>query len=116
MERREMWVDLGRVKKKTEWGDPTWRVIPATARPEDLAFAHLHINPEDMVADPEIALPMRGLAAFVGEGVGGGAGANHVALMGYQDRGLEDWRRTTAPAIAANLREQGADGLILAPA
>ena len=36
--------------------------------------------------------------------------------MGYQDRGLEDWRRTTAPEIAAHLREQGADGLILAPA
>ena len=108
--------DLEREDANPEWGDPTWRVIPATARPEDFAFAHLHINPEDMVADPEIALPMRGLAELVDEGVVGGSVAGHVAVMGYQDRGLEDWRRTTAPEIVAHLREQGADALILAPA
>jgi len=108
--------DLEREDANPEWGDPTWRVIPATARPEDFAFAHLHINPQDMVADPEIALPMRGLAELAGEGVIGGAVANHVAVMGYQDRELDDWRRTTAPEIVAHLSEQGADGLILAPA
>ena len=108
--------DLEREDANPEWGDPTWRVIPATAKPEDFAFAHLHINPEDMVADPEIALPMRGLTELVDEGVVGGSVAGHAAVMGYQDRGLEDWRRTTAPEIVAHLREQGADGLILAPA
>jgi hypothetical protein len=42
--------------------------------------------------------------------------ADHVAVMGYQDRHLEEWRSTTAPAIVAHLREQGADALVLAPA
>jgi len=37
-------------------------------------------------------------------------------VMGYQDRGLEEWRRKTAPEIVEHLREQGAGGLILAPA
>jgi hypothetical protein len=36
--------------------------------------------------------------------------------MGYQDRGLRDWREKTAPEVIAHLREQGVDGLILAPA
>jgi D-proline reductase (dithiol) PrdB len=108
--------DLDREQTNPEWGDPTWRAIPATARPEEIAVAHLHINDEDILADPEIALPMRLLKQLAGEGVVGGAVANHVAVMGYQDRRLTDWRATTAPQIAAHLREQGADALILAPA
>lgn len=108
--------DLEREDVNPEWGDPSWRSIPATARTEEIGVAHLHINDEDALADPEIALPMRGLAKLVDERLVGGAVANHMAVMGYQDRGLEDWRSTTAPEIVAHLREQGADGLILAPA
>jgi D-proline reductase (dithiol) PrdB len=108
--------DLEREQANPEWGDPTWRAIPATARPVDIAVAHLHINDEDILADPEIALPMRLLEQLAGEGVVGGAVANHVAVMGYQDRRLTDWRATTAPQIVAHLFEQGADALILAPA
>ena len=102
--------DLDGERASPEWGDPTWRVIPASARPDELAFAHLHINGDDLRADPEIALPMRGLAELVTT-VG-----SHIAVMGYQDRELKDWRQTTAPQIVAHLREQEADGLILAPA
>jgi hypothetical protein len=36
--------------------------------------------------------------------------------MGYQERSLDGWRRDTAPQVIARLREQQADGLILAPA
>jgi hypothetical protein len=108
--------DLEREEANPEWGDPTWRSIPAGTEPEDIAVAHLHLNDDDILADPEIALPMRALEELGGEGVGGGSVTNHVSVMGYQDRDLEAWRSTTAPAIAAHLREQGADGLILAPA
>jgi len=108
--------DLEREQANPEWGDPTWRAIPATARPVDIAVAHLHINDEDILADPEIALPMRLLEQLAGEGLVGGAVANHVAVMGYQDRRLTDWRATTAPQIVAHLFEQGVDALILAPA
>jgi len=80
-----------------EWGDPTWRAIRSSARREDLGVAHLHINDEDLLADPEIALPMHLLDQLAVEGVIGGSVADHVAVMGYQDRGLRDWRDTTAP-------------------
>jgi D-proline reductase (dithiol) PrdB len=108
--------DVDGERDRPEWGDPTWRSIPATVGPEDLGIAHLHINDEDLLTDPEIALPLRGLEELAREGVIGGVVAEHVAVMGYQDRGLTDWRRTTAGEIAAHLREQGAEGLILAPA
>ena len=108
--------DLGREQSHPEWGDPTWRAIPAAARPEELGVAHLHINDEDILADPEIALPMRLLSLLASEGVVGSATANHVAVMGYQDRSLREWRSVTAPAIVAFLREEGADGVVLAPA
>ena len=108
--------DLDSERARPEWGDPTWRSIPASAQPDELAVAHLHINEEDVLADPEIALPARGLKQLVEEGVVGGAVGYHVSAMGYQDRSLKDWHATTAGEIAAHLREQGADGLILAPA
>jgi len=108
--------DLDREQTHPEWGDPTWRSIPAGAKAEDLGVSHLHINDEDLLADPEIALPMHLLGELATEGFIGGAAAEHVAVMGYQDRSLRDWREKTAPEVIAHLRGQAADGLILAPA
>jgi hypothetical protein len=36
--------------------------------------------------------------------------------MGYQQAGLAEWRSTTGPEIVAKLRDEGADGVVLAPA
>ena len=108
--------DLDRERSQPDWGDPGWRSIPAASTSRDLGVAHLHLNHEDLLADPEIALPMSLLGELAGEGMIGRAAADHVAVMGFQDRRLEEWRRATAPEIVAHLREQAADGLILAPA
>ena len=108
--------DVEREQEHPEWGDPSWRVIPASVAPGDLGVAHLHINDADLVADPEIALPMHLLSELANEKVVGGAVAEHIAVMGYQDRHLHDWEATTAPAIVAHVREQGADAIVLAPA
>ena len=108
--------DLEREQTHPGWGDPSWRPILAAAKPEDLGVAHLHINDEDLLADPEIALPLHLLEELASEGVVGGSAAEHVAVMGYQDRSLRDWRDRTAPEVIAHLRSQSADGLILAPA
>jgi D-proline reductase (dithiol) PrdB len=108
--------DLDREQTHPEWGDPTWRSIPAGAKAEDLGVAHLHINDEDVLADPEIALPTQLLGKLATEGLIGGAAAEHVSVMGYQDRSLRDWREKTVPEVIAHLRGQAADGLVLAPA
>jgi D-proline reductase (dithiol) PrdB len=108
--------DLERERANPEWGDPTWRSIPAGAEPADLAVAHLHINDEDVLADPQIALPARLLEQLATEGVIGSATSEHVSVMGYQERSLQGWRDTTVNELVALLRAQAADGLILAPA
>lgn len=107
--------DLEREQASPEWGDPTWRSIPAGAQAGEIGVAHLHINDEDLLADPEIALPIHLLGTLAEEGMIGGTTPEHLAVMGYQDRRLIDWKETTAPEIVARLRSQGADGLILAP-
>jgi D-proline reductase (dithiol) PrdB len=108
--------DVERERANPEWGDPTWRSIPAGAEPADLAMAHLHVNDADALADPEIALPARMLEQLVTEGVVGSATPEHVSVMGYQERDLAVWRDKTAHELVAHLRDQAADGLILAPA
>jgi D-proline reductase (dithiol) PrdB len=117
LKRSQPSFDLEREQTHPDWGDPSWRAIPASTEAADIGVAHLHINDDDLLADPEIALPVRLLAqlASVGEGMIGGAVTEHVSVMGYQDRTLRDWRSTTAPQLVAHLQGQGADGLILAP-
>jgi hypothetical protein len=107
--------DADREKAEPTWGDPTHRVLPYPLDPRALGMMHLHVNHEDPLADPEIALPLGGLTALVGEGRVGSVAPRHVSVMGYQQAGLEVWRRETAPAIVELLRDQGTDGLILAP-
>jgi hypothetical protein len=108
--------DVEREQNNPEWGDPSWRSIPSSAQPADLAVAHLHINDEDILSDPEIALPTRLLDELVAERAVGSATSEHISVMGYQDRSLPGWQRETVPELVAMLRDQQADGLILAPA
>jgi D-proline reductase (dithiol) PrdB len=107
--------DGDREKAEPTWGDPTHRVLPSSLAGSGLGMMHLHLNHEDVLADPEIALPLGGLAALVAEGRVGSVAPNHVSVMGYQQAGLEVWRQETVPAIVELLRDQGTDGLILAP-
>jgi hypothetical protein len=107
--------DLEREQTEPDWGDPSWRAIAASTQAAGIRVAHLHINDEDLLADPEIALPMRLLEGLASEDVIGGTVAEHVSVMGYQDRKLSEWQSKTAPELVAQLRSQGADGLILAP-
>jgi len=113
---RQPSFDLEREQTNPEWGDPSWRPIPADLGSDDIASAHLHINDEDIRSDPEIALPARLLDQFVAERVVGSATAEHISVMGYQDRSLEGWQNHTVPELVTRLRDQQADGLILAPA
>lgn len=108
--------DVERERTHPEWGDPSWRPIPAGVDAAGLGVAHLHINDEDVLADPEIALPSRLLELLATERVIGSAATEHVSVMGYQERSLEGWRDKTADEVIAHLRSQGVDGLILAPA
>ena len=108
--------DLEHEQTHPDWGDPSWRSLPASSEPDELRVAHLHVNDEDLLADPEIALPAKLLQQLAGEGVIGSVTDEHLSVMGYQDRGLEGWKDRTVHELVAYLRDQNAGGLVLAPA
>jgi D-proline reductase (dithiol) PrdB len=108
--------DGEREKREPTWGDPSWRAIPAGVTTAELGMLHLHLNATDVLTDHDIALPTRVLAELVREGMVGSSTTQHVSVMGFQQAGLEAWRNEAAPGIAALLREEGADGVVLAPA
>jgi len=55
------------------------------------------------------------LAGLVADGRVGASTPSHISVMGYQEFGLSVWRNETAPAIVSQLRDEGADGVVLAP-
>ena len=107
--------DLDGERENPYWGDPGWRRIPQSVAQGRLGMAHLHVNNADVLADHGIALPTAALDDLVAAGTAGAAAAEHVSVMGYQEKGLEVWRGETAPAVVEHLRGQGVDGVVLAP-
>lgn len=107
--------DLEREKREPLWGDPTYRILPGSLRGQRVKVSHLHINPADLEADPNIVLPLDVAGELVADGRLGGVTPSHFSVMGYQQEGLLAWRRETAPAIVSRLREEGSDGVVLAP-
>lgn len=106
--------DVERERREPSWGDPGWRRVAHDFH-GDLAMTHLHVNSDDVLADPGVVLPTRALQELVAEGWVGGATAHHASVMGYQQEGLEDWRRHTGPEIVDMLRDERCDGVVLAP-
>jgi hypothetical protein len=107
--------DLERERLEPTWGDPSWRRLPKALPAGRLAMAHLHVNPADILADHDVAVPVHVLDELVEEGLVGGATPEHLSVMGYQEHGLAGWREATAPAIVDLLHEMGSDALLLAP-
>ena len=107
--------DGDRERREPTWGDPSWRPIPRGTEQGELAMMHLHVNPADVLADHEVALPLRALDRLVDEGIVGASAATHVSVMGYQATGLRAWREHTAPEVVEVARGDGVDGVVLAP-
>ena len=107
--------DVERERREPTWGDPGWRAVPHACSDSDLGITHLHINPDDVRADHNVALPTDVLQELVDEGRVGGATADHVSVMGYQQAGLDGWRNETGPQLVDHLRSQRCDGVVLAP-
>lgn len=107
--------DLERERREPTWGDPSWRRIPAVVTSAELGMCHLHVNPTDVLADHNVALPLDRLAELVADGVVSAVAPEHVSVMGYQERSLDGWRSSTLPEVVDMLRGEAADGVVLAP-
>jgi D-proline reductase (dithiol) PrdB len=107
--------DGDRERREPTWGDPSWRPILRRTEQGELAMMHLHVNPVDVLADHEVALPLRALDRLVDEGIVGASAPTHISVMGYQAAGLREWRERTAPEVVEVARGDGVDGVVLAP-
>jgi D-proline reductase (dithiol) PrdB len=107
--------DQERERRDPWWGDPSFRVIPLGTTEGDVRLYHLHIDPRFGEADLDVVLPMRRLSELAQAGIVGRSAPRHYSIMGYI---LEPavLLEQTMPAIAEEMRRDGVDAAVLAPA
>ncbi len=104
---------------ESEWdhpmtGDPTFRTLPRDLRQEQVQTGHLHINNDDIDTDVNICLPVARMRELEAEGVIGRLAERNYSFMGYQPD-TTHWRERYAPEVAAKMREDGVDAVLLTP-
>lgn len=110
--------DLEQEKAKPTWGDPSYRVIPADIQPSQIGVSHLHINTHPVLEDFNILLPLHRFQELADQNTIGGLAQEHYAFMGYQGFPPDPsgWQNESGPAVAAKLKEQRVDCVLLTPA
>jgi hypothetical protein len=88
--------------------------LPRTLRQEDVQTGHLHINNDDLDCDVNIALPVHRMLELEAAGVIGRLAGHNYSFMGYQPDTTE-WRERYAPEVAARMKDDRVDGVILTP-
>jgi D-proline reductase (dithiol) PrdB len=102
-------------RKNPWWGDPSYRIIPGTARTEDVRVYHMHIDPGLAEQDINCLLPIERLEELAEMRKVGRAASSHYSFMGY----LLDPRELlekSIPSIIEHLRADAVDVVVLAPA
>src|SRR5260370_3406321 len=112
---RQSSFDVDRERQEPFWGDPTYRLIPRDVRHGEIAVAHLHLNPEDILADFNVALPLEVFSELEHEGEIGVMAQNNYSFMGYQGRSTEAWHDTYGPELPKRLHENRVNLLIFTP-
>jgi len=114
MKDRDAPFDLDGERRNPFWGDPTYRVVPRDARQEQIGVAHLHINPTDLLADMNVALPVQRFLELEAAGRIGSLAPSHYSFMGYQPSNSE-WEKRYGPEVAGRMKEEGVDAAFLTP-
>ena len=103
-------------------GDASWkpndqsnRLFDAADR--DIKLGHLSPNFDrsGFVADLNVAYPIDRLEEMAAEGVIGGLAPRHASFMGALDETMETLRMDTGPALAAELKQDGVNVVLLTP-
>ena len=98
------------------WGDPSYRILPATATSQDVRLYHLHIDPSYTEQDLNCLFPLQRLQELAQAGEIGRPAVRHYSIMGYIVRPAEGLLAETVPALIRNLKEDYADVVVLVPA
>jgi len=116
--RREEPFDQQGERTNPAWGDPSFRTLPVDMDLADVGVSHLHINHADILADPNILLPIQRFHELVGEGRVGEVAPHAYSFMGYQGfpSDLSGWTDTHGPAVRDRLLAEGVDCVLLTTA
>lgn len=98
-------------------GDPSYREIPATADEAALTITHDYYDHRDADRDINVVWPIDRLRELAAGAEIGALAAPHFSFMGHIDKHhIATLTQRTAPAVAARLRDDGVDAVLLAPA
>lgn len=98
-------------------GDATVREIPTAIAVQQLMITHKYYDHTDADADLNVVFPLAHLRDLVNQGVLGDLAPRHFGLMGHIDGAqLPLLIQRTAPDLAAKLRHDGVDCVLLTPA
>jgi D-proline reductase (dithiol) PrdB len=97
--------DLERERQEPAWGDPSFRTLPTDAPPSEIGVSHFHINAEDVLADPNILLPVQRFQELAAASRIRDLAPHAYSFMGYQGMpaDLTGWRETYGPQVAERL-------------
>jgi D-proline reductase (dithiol) PrdB len=103
------------IERRDPWfADPSYRVLPRTARTGDVQVCHLHINPSFAERDLNSVLPAERLNELAERGEIGAAAPSHYSYMGYTLR-PERLLLESLPGMVRHLREEHVDVVALVP-
>ncbi|MDX1747440.1 MAG: glycine/sarcosine/betaine reductase selenoprotein B family protein, partial [Halobacteriales archaeon] len=99
---------------ETVAGDPTYRLIPDDVDMSRLRFTHTHYDTAPAEEDPNVVFPLDRLHEAEDERRIGGTTPVHIGMMGFNpdpSRVADE----TAPAVAKEVADAGADVVVLVP-
>jgi D-proline reductase (dithiol) PrdB len=96
------------------WGDPSYRILPRTARGEDVRLYHQHIHPRLVEEDMNTIMPLQGLLELEEAGRIGRSAARHYSFMGYILQ-PEVLLHESTPAIIRDMKRDGVNAVVLVP-
>lgn len=100
---------------KSRIGDSSYREIPSMANLKELLLSHVGYNTVKASADKNCVFPLDRLREFEASGEIGSLASRHFSFMGYVAE-AGPLLNETAPEVAAKLRTDGVDLVLLVPA
>ncbi len=94
-------------------GDPSFREIPRTARPEDFGIAHPHYDHSLAEEDIGTIFPLQPFIELEAEGAIGKLADTHYSFSYVND--VVSLLRRSVPAILDRMRAEGVDTVFLVP-
>ncbi len=103
------------IERQDPWSsDPSYRVIPRSARSGEVQIGHLHINPAFAREDLNCLMPLERLADLAAAHEIGDSAPSHYSYAGYTLR-PERLLRETVPLMIQRMKEERVDGVVLVP-